>query len=117
MSTLNLSQRTSPSVLVHALQNTLRVTLTHAFPAAALGVSLRPRLLLSRLAQLAAYAIIILNLRSLPFGWHGTLNCTDHKKNNFFTPCLSQVVLAGVKVEMARLVRADAHAVPLIDHT
>jgi hypothetical protein len=112
MSTLGLSQRTSPPALV---QTTLRVTLTHVFPPAALGVSFNPRLLLSRLARLAAFAIIILNVRSLPFGWHGTLKCTDHQ--TCLHPVLSQTVLAGVKVEMVRLVRAHAHAVPLIDYT
>jgi hypothetical protein len=65
MSSSNLSQRNSPSALVHTVQNTLRLSLTYASPAA--GLSLR---LLPRLAKLAAYILIILNVRSLPFGWH-----------------------------------------------
>ena len=67
MSTLSLSRRTSPSALIHTLQNALRLTLTYASPVAALSPGLR---VLPHLAKLAAYILIILNIRSLPFGWH-----------------------------------------------
>lgn len=58
MSTRNLS-------LVLSVHNTLRLTLAYASPAAALSLRLLPRL-----AKIIAYLVLILNFRSLPFGWH-----------------------------------------------
>ena len=54
--------------LVLSAQNTLRLTLAYASPAAALSLRLLPRL-----AKIIAYLVVILNVRSLPFGWHSML--------------------------------------------
>ena len=54
--------------LVLSAQNTLRLTLAYASPAAALSLRLLPRL-----AKIIAYLVLILNVRSLPFGWHSML--------------------------------------------
>jgi len=53
------------SLLAHNLQTTLRLTVAYASPAAALSLRLLPRF-----AKVLAYLLIILNVRSLPFGWH-----------------------------------------------
>ena len=54
--------------LVLSAQNTLRLALAYASPAAALSLRLLPRL-----AKVIAYLLLILNFRSLPFGWHSML--------------------------------------------
>jgi hypothetical protein len=61
----NLSQRTIPPFL--STVATLRIAKAYASPALALSLRILPRL-----AKLLAYLLIILNVRSFPFGWHGT---------------------------------------------
>jgi hypothetical protein len=58
MSAVNIFKRTSSSALARILQDSLSLTVKLSFP------------LLPRLAKIAAYILVILNLRSLPFGWH-----------------------------------------------
>lgn len=69
--------------LVRSVQNTLRLTLAHASPAAAFGLRVLPRL-----AKLIAYLLLILNFRSLPFGWHSmfilVISCSQCSSYFFF---------------------------------
>src|SRR6266850_2349807 len=69
--------------LVRSVQNTLRLTLAHASPAAAFSLRVLPRL-----AKLIAYLLLILNFRSLPFGWHSrfilVLSCSQRSSYFFF---------------------------------
>jgi hypothetical protein len=51
--------------LARSVQTTLRLTLAYASPAAAFSLRVLPRL-----AKLITYLLLILNFRSLPFGWH-----------------------------------------------
>lgn len=74
MSSRNLS-------LVLSAQNTLRLTLAYASPAAALSLRLLPRI-----AKIIAYLVLILNFRSLPFGWHSMLMfCIFATRFSFFS--------------------------------
>jgi hypothetical protein len=58
MTVVNIFKRTSSSALAHISQDSLSLSVKLSF------------LLLPRLAKIAAYILVILNLRSLPFGWH-----------------------------------------------
>ena len=96
--------------LVLSAQNTLRLTLAYASPAAALSLRLLPRL-----AKVIAYLLLILNFRSLPFGWHSMLiACILATRFLFFSPPDSHSILASHQGKVARVVCPHAHPLPLL---
>jgi hypothetical protein len=106
----NLSRGTIPS--------TLRLAKAYASPAFALSLRILPRL-----AKLVAYLLIILNVRSLPFGWHSKL-ChpaypffftTERLFFFVFTP--SSLVLARRQDKMARVVCSHSYLLPFLSRS
>lgn len=98
--------------LVLSAQNTLRITLAYASPAAALTLRLLPRL-----AKIIAYLVLILNVRSLPFGWHSMLiaHILVTRFLFFFVfPPNSHRILASHQDQMARMVCPHAYSLPLL---
>ena len=87
-----------PSALVHALAISLRI--------------------LPPFAKVLTYLLVLLNLRSLPFAWHGMhpyLILASYSYL-FMPPNKSQPLLAHRKSEMVCMVCPRAHLVPLLRH-
>ena len=102
MSSHNLS-------LVRSVQNTLRLTLAYASPAAARSLRLLPGLV-----RVIAYLLLILNFRSLPFGWHGRPVLAFSCNTTLISLYRSHLILAGHQGEMACMVCPHAHALPFL---
>jgi hypothetical protein len=65
MSSVSVTGRSLSASRGTSVPSALRLVKAYASPALALSLRVLPRV-----AKLVAYIIIILNVRSLPFGWH-----------------------------------------------